>query len=287
MDVKLARIYTLMGQTHIKNFHTKSRKMGKAIVIKDVDFSSVKLTTILLKKEIVSLSAVYVQTKEVYPNTPLDSLKDDLTVTATFVDDTSAEITSYALSGTLSVGTSTITVSVRNVSTSFNVAVLDYKMSYSFANGDLRKEAAACSWVSANKHSKVAYVGLFPKDGYKRRTFVIDEGNSIPLYELEASSLAIVGVYTPNSYLIPVPPVATIVAANITPSQQYIGVSLYTYNPITQEFIRVVDAGWKQGSWNSGVFAAGTYQYLSVTSKYDLNGDSYPEEPTDIVIQFS
>ena len=260
--------------------------MGKAIVIKDVDFSSVKLTTILLSKEIVSLSAVYVQTKVVYPNTPLDSLKDDLTVTATFVDDTSAEITSYTLSGTLSVGTSTITVSVRNVSTSFNVVVSNYKMLYSFANGDLRKEAAACSWAKANQYSEVGYVGLIPHDGTKRRTFVIDEGDSIPLYEL-AQGMSIVGVYTPNSYFIPVPSTATGVAVDITPSQRYVGVSLYTYNPITQEFIRTVDAGWKQGSYNSDVFAAGAYQYLSVTSKYDLNGLSYPEEPTDLVIQFS
>ena len=93
MDVKWVHIYALVEQTHIKNFHTKLKKMGKAIVIKSVDFSSVKLTTILLGKVIVSLSAVYIQTKVVRPNTLLDLLKDDLTVTATFDDGTSAEVT--------------------------------------------------------------------------------------------------------------------------------------------------------------------------------------------------
>ena len=260
--------------------------MGKAIVIKSVDFSSVKLTTILLGKVIVSLSAVYIQTKVVRPNTPLDSLKDDLTVTATFDDDTSAEITSYILSGTLSVGTSTITVSVENVSTSFNVVVSDYKMLYSFTNGDLRKEVAATTWYAANAYSTVGYTGL--ESNQKRRSFVLNEGVHIPLYDIAPTTPhTINGVYSPESYLVPVPPTATRVAINITPSQRYIGGGLFTYNPTTHEFIRAVDSGWQQGSWNSDIFTAGTYQYISVASKYDSSGNSYPEEPTDLVIQFS
>lgn len=259
--------------------------MGKAIIIKDVDFSSVKLTTILLSKEIISLSAVYVQTKVVRPNTPLDSLKDDLTVTATFDDGTSAEITSYTLSGTLSVGTSTITVSVENVSASFNVVVSDYQMLFSFANGDLRKEAASTVWYAANNYSPVGYIGLQPNQ--IRRSFVVDGGSHLPLYEIIAPNIPD-GFYSPESYLVPVPPTATRVTVNITPSQRYVGAGLLTYNPTTHEFIRVVDSGWKQGSWNSNIFTAGTYQYLSVTSKYDSGSTSdYKEEPTDLVIQFS
>lgn len=230
--------------------------MGKVIVIKGVDFSSVKLTTILLNKEMVSLSAVYTQTKVVRPNTPLDSLKDDLTVTAAFDDGTSAEIISYTLSGTFSVGTSTIIVSVENVSTSFNVTVSDYKHSYSFANGDLIEEMAASVWYAASNFSPVGYAGLEPNQ--KRRSLVLNEGVHIPLYSV-LNTHEITGVYSPESYLIPIPTDATSVSVSITPSQRYIGIGLYTYNPDTHEFIRVVDSGWQQGSWSSNVFTAGAY----------------------------
>ena len=59
---------------------------------------------------LVSISAVYTQTGIVYDNATLDSLKSDLVVTATYDDSSTAVVTTYTLSGSLEVGTSTITV---------------------------------------------------------------------------------------------------------------------------------------------------------------------------------
>lgn len=72
-----------------------------------------------------SISAVYTQTSTVYATDSLDSLKTDLVVTATYEDSSTAVIpsTDYVLSGTLTVGTSTITVSYGGKSDTFTVIV--------------------------------------------------------------------------------------------------------------------------------------------------------------------
>lgn len=70
-----------------------------------------------------SISAVYTQSGTVYDTTPLNDLKTDLVVTATYSDSSTVTITSYSLSGTLTVGTSTITVTYQDKTTTFNVTV--------------------------------------------------------------------------------------------------------------------------------------------------------------------
>lgn len=77
-------------------------------------------------KELVSIDAVFTQgAHTVYPNTPLNTLKQWLVVTATY-DDESTKVLSaseYSLSGTLSVGNSTITASYQGKTDTFTVAV--------------------------------------------------------------------------------------------------------------------------------------------------------------------
>lgn len=70
-----------------------------------------------------SITAVYTQSGVVYPTDSLDSLKSDLVVTAHYSDSSTATVTTYTLSGTLTVGTSTITVSYGGKTTTFNVTV--------------------------------------------------------------------------------------------------------------------------------------------------------------------
>lgn len=70
-----------------------------------------------------SISAVYTQSGTVTPSTPLDDLKSDLVVTATFEDGTTKTVTNYTLSGTLAIGTSTVTVTYFTETTTFNVTV--------------------------------------------------------------------------------------------------------------------------------------------------------------------
>ena len=70
-----------------------------------------------------SISATYTQSGVVYNTDQLDSLRDDLVVTAIYDDSSTSVVTAYTLSGTLSVGTSTITVSYGGKTTTFNVTV--------------------------------------------------------------------------------------------------------------------------------------------------------------------
>ena len=79
--------------------------------------------------ELESISAVYTQSGTVYDTDSVDSLKADLVVTATY-DDSSTETipsTDYTLSGTLTVGTSTITVAYGGKTATFTVAVTEYR----------------------------------------------------------------------------------------------------------------------------------------------------------------
>lgn len=70
-----------------------------------------------------SISAVYTQSGAVLEGASLDTLKSDLVVTAHYSDSTTETITAYTLSGTLSEGTSTITVTYGGKTTTFNVTV--------------------------------------------------------------------------------------------------------------------------------------------------------------------
>lgn len=72
-----------------------------------------------------SISAVYTQSGTVYDTDTLDSLKADLIVTATWSDTTTTTIDSadYTLSGTLTAGTSTVTVTYSGFTTTFSVSV--------------------------------------------------------------------------------------------------------------------------------------------------------------------
>lgn len=73
--------------------------------------------------DLLSISAVYTQSGTVYDTDTLDSLKSDLVVTALYDDQTTETITTYTLSGTLTEGTSNITVSYGGKTTTFTVTV--------------------------------------------------------------------------------------------------------------------------------------------------------------------
>ena len=76
------------------------------------------------------ITCVYTQSGTVYTTDSLDSLKSDLVVTAHYSNGTTQTVTAYTLSGTLTVGTSTITVSYGGKSTTFNVTVTRVPSSY-------------------------------------------------------------------------------------------------------------------------------------------------------------
>lgn len=80
-----------------------------------------------------SITAVYTQTGTVYRTDALSVLRSGLVVTANYSDSTSAVVFGYALSGTLTEGTSTITVTYGGKTTTFNVTVTDADNIYTLA----------------------------------------------------------------------------------------------------------------------------------------------------------
>ncbi len=72
-----------------------------------------------------SITAVYTQSGTVYDTDTLDSLKNDLVVTAHYSDSSTQTVPAadYTLSGALTLGTSTITVSYGGKTATFNVTV--------------------------------------------------------------------------------------------------------------------------------------------------------------------
>jgi len=78
--------------------------------------------TVSGSRTLTSISAVY-SGGTVYDTATLNDLKSSLVVTANYDDSTTATVTDYTLSGTLAVGTSTITVSYGGKTTTFTVTV--------------------------------------------------------------------------------------------------------------------------------------------------------------------
>ena len=71
-----------------------------------------------------SISATFNQgSNKIYNTDSLDTLKNYLTVTATYSNNSTKTVTDYVLSGTLSIGVSTITVTYSNKTATFNVTV--------------------------------------------------------------------------------------------------------------------------------------------------------------------
>lgn len=75
--------------------------------------------------KLLGINATYTQSDNVYTDTSLEDLKLDLVVTATYQGSIIIPISNYTLSGTLTVGTSTITVNYKGYTATFNVIVSD------------------------------------------------------------------------------------------------------------------------------------------------------------------
>lgn len=82
------------------------------------------LEDVLYNRALSSINAVFTQGgATIYTTDSLDTLKQYLFVTANYSDNTSKTVTNYTLSGTLTEGTSTITVSYKGKTDTFDVVV--------------------------------------------------------------------------------------------------------------------------------------------------------------------
>lgn len=103
---------------------------GAATVTATCGTKSATCTITVSLPTLQSISAVYNQGSTViYPNSSLNDLKAGLTVTGTYPDNSTETITNYELSGTLTEGTSTITVTYNSLTTTFDVTVINKPVS--------------------------------------------------------------------------------------------------------------------------------------------------------------
>ena len=109
-------------------FKTALENFAKAVAFKNNDplgqtYIDALHTAMYPPANLSRITAVYTQSGAVHSDDSLDVLKNDLVVTAVYDNGTSETINSYTLSGTLAVGTSTITVSYGGKTATFDVSV--------------------------------------------------------------------------------------------------------------------------------------------------------------------
>lgn len=95
---------------------------------------------------LTGITATYTQSGPVYDAATLNNLKSDLVVTASYDNSTTATVTDYTLSGSLAIGTNTITVSYGGFTDTFAVTVVEnlgtLLYSWDFTNGNLTDSVA-------------------------------------------------------------------------------------------------------------------------------------------------
>ena len=230
---------------------------------------------------LTSITADYEQDRPILDTDSLDLVRLDLVVTANYSDGTSETLAddAYTLTGTLTVGTSTITVGYQGKTDTIEVVVTE-KWSYSIA--DLTK-------VNGPLGSSVsATCGMYldTEETNPRRSFVVGQGaTSIAL----GTSSSTITAQTSDYYPIKVPAGATKVTLTPTPATQY--VQCLARSLTGGVYSTLSSSGWSgyQAGGGTKTFAApaGDNAYIFVTLKYDSAGTSYPSEPTGMDIVFS
>lgn len=122
--------YYTSGDSEVVDSYTLSGSMDAGTQTITVSYGG-KTTTFnvtVVELAVASISAVFTQSGTIYTNDTLDTLKQYLVVTANYSDSTTATVpsTDYTLSGTLTVGTSTITASYGGKTDTFTVTVTEY-----------------------------------------------------------------------------------------------------------------------------------------------------------------
>ena len=168
-----------------------------------------------------SISAIYTQTGTVYTTDSLDILRSDLEVTATYGDNTTRAVTGYALSGTLTAGTSTITVTYQSKTATFSVVVINASSllyswdfttslvdSVSGKTAELRASTGVANPTrdSQGVHFNAAGQALLlfdtdkPLTDFKNKTIQIDVASFIPQSENNGFHCRFLMVWRPTFY---------------------------------------------------------------------------------------
>ena len=109
---------------------------GSATITATAGNKTATCSVMVAQASVVAITADYNQSGTVYTTASLDDLKSDLTVSAEWNDGTSSIVadTDYTLSGTLTEGTSTVTVAYGGKTTTFTVTVTHAVAQYTITN---------------------------------------------------------------------------------------------------------------------------------------------------------
>ena len=115
-----ATVSITIGGNDVTNLYYSSGSINIPNVTGDL------VITVLASSAVASISAVFTQgSATIYDTDSLDTLKQYLTVTVNYADSTTETVTDYTLSGTLTAGTSTVTVSYGGKTTTFDAVVTE------------------------------------------------------------------------------------------------------------------------------------------------------------------
>jgi len=183
-----------------------------AFAVHDVSAEMTELENALFNlDEIVGITATFTQGDTVVYDQGVDILSDlrsMLVVKAQYGDGAEFPVSDYVLSGELTTGTSTITVTYQGFTDTFTVVVTHYtaKMVFTMADGDVSKfKGSAGSQTSDNTKLGINAWGT----QLNRRVFLANSGTT-PIKQLNGTST--------GKYPIPVPRNAKKVTVEITPS---------------------------------------------------------------------
>lgn len=137
---------------------------------------NIVITATATAATVTSISAVFNQGQGViYDTDSLDTLRQYLTVTATYEGGISAVITGYTLSGTLTVGTSTITASYGGKTDTFDVNVSSLQYAYDIVGTGVVNTTGG---VTANSNYNLTdFIDL--DSNYTAFTFVHDAASGV------------------------------------------------------------------------------------------------------------
>lgn len=217
----------------------------------------------------------------IYADDALDTLKQYLTVKYYETEESSGVTvpsTDYTLYGTLSEGSNTLRATYEGLSASFVVDnVIDYYNQY--------------SWSTSNGLLTLRSGGMGATESTPRQPLAQDWSNNYPRYSVYASKglkemTSQSGGVASGIYPIPVPSDATVATVNVTPSStQYFAIIEYYYTG--SEYDGVKFNGWPTNGSNQSLQSSEYQRFITVATKYDTAGTSYPTPPTDIEVVFS
>ena len=89
-----------------------------------------------------------------------------------------------------------------------------------------------------------------------------------------------------DKYPIPVPDNAVTAKITITPSSQYMYIWQYSWDSERNIYQHHGNSGWQQGEYTMSL-ANYANRFITINTKYDSAGSSYPTEPSKIVIEYT